>query len=138
MSIDQCQPAVEIALQKEGWKIIFSPSHHAIKPENFYIDLEAEYLVENGNGQPEKIFIEVKCFPGEDKFAREDFYEAVGQYITYRTVLRVRGIDADLYLAVPTHIYSQFKAIIKQVLVDNRINILLVDLAEERITEWIK
>lgn len=40
MSVDHCQPAVEVALQKEGWRIR-TPKLITIQKEDFFIDLEA-------------------------------------------------------------------------------------------------
>jgi hypothetical protein len=137
MSVDQCQPAVEIALQKEGWTIVASPKTMRANEEDFFIDLEAERGVTSGSENAESAYIEVKCFQTAGKYKREDFYIAIGQYIVYRTIMKIKAFDVDLYLAMPADVFDKFTKPIRSVLEINNIH-LIVDLVEERITQWIK
>jgi hypothetical protein len=137
MGIDQCQPAVEIALQKEGWTIVASPRTLATVDEDFHIDLEARRLLENGSSNATTVYIEVKCFHSEGKYKRDDLYTAIGQYIVYRTIMQLKEVAVKLYLAVPSHVFEKFSETILKVLEMNKVNIIVVDLIEERITRWI-
>jgi hypothetical protein len=138
MSMDLCQPAVEIALQKEGWTVVASPKSLITDDETFYIGLKAERRVKVSEVLPATVYIEVKCFHSTGKYKRDDFYTAVGQYIVYRTIMEMQSTDVALYLAIPSETYDEFSPTILKVLEINKIRIIIVDLAKERVTQWIR
>lgn len=84
------------------------------------------------------MFIEVKCFHSVGKYKREDLYTAMRQYIAYRTIMKFVALNTDLYLAIPSDVYAVFNDVIRCILKANDISLLVVDLAKEEITEWIK
>lgn len=101
---DQCEPAVVNALAKDGWKV----THHSFflrtgPNEGVYADLRLQHEDQKRS----IIIIEVKCFADKRKLM-DDFYGAVGQYILYRNVLRLKNITADLFLSVPLETHNTF------------------------------
>lgn len=54
----------------------------------------------------DKIAVEIKNFVSASKIS--EFHMALGQFINYRTALRLEDPDRILYLAVPSAIYNDF------------------------------
>lgn len=125
---DVCQPAVERALIKDGWVIIDTQVYIAKGDFYIYVDLEAEKEVE-------QTFIEVKCFT---EGVQNEFYVAVGQYIAYRNVIRTQRPRHTLYLAIPADVYAGFSDAQREILIENRVKLIVVDLKLEAITQWIE
>ncbi len=74
---------------------------------NLYIDLGAEkVLAAEREGQ--KIAVEVKSFLQNSTIS--EFHTALGQFISYRTLLRDQYPEYVLYLAVPLDTYTSFFA----------------------------
>jgi len=84
------------------------------------------------------IVTEVKCF-AENRPSFDEFYQAIGQYITYRNALILNSIDSPLYLAIPSEIYSTFfqKALVKSVINDSQVRLIVVNLEKEEIVLWM-
>ena len=68
----------------------------------------------------------------------DEFYHAVGQYLTYRNALDLNNIHSSLYLAVPLVIYSTFfqKPLVQAVIRDTQIKLIVADLEKEEIVTW--
>lgn len=80
-------------------------------------------------------FVEVKCFP--NLASPDEQHTAVGQYLIYRTFLRLEAIDAPLYLAVPVTIYEQqFDDVMLETLKEQHIWLLIFDETGERSLQW--
>ena len=64
-----------------------------------FIDLGAEKLLAAEKGS-RKIAVEVKSFVGPSEL--DDLYNAVGQFVLYRTILETSLPDFELFLAIRT------------------------------------
>ncbi len=136
-SKDIIHDAVKNALINDGWIITADPYTIRYEEIKLFADLAAERpLLAERSG--EKIVVEVKSFTGAS-FIR-DLEGALGQYIIYRNLLTETVPDYDLYLAINERTYINFfqrkatQFIIKQ----NKMNLVIVDIANEVITQWIK
>jgi Holliday junction resolvase-like predicted endonuclease len=89
-AIDKCEENIIKALEKEGWDVLDKPYQIKFAKKRYvYADLG---LINRDN---EKIIIvEVKCFPSAPL---DSFYGAVGQYISYRLMLKRDLIDSEIF-----------------------------------------
>jgi len=85
------------------------------------------------------MLIEIKCF-SHPNTVTTDLYTAIGQYLIYRSMLAARQpIVTPLYLVVPMPIFrSVFDTIVIDVIDQAGIQLVTVDLIEERIVSWYK
>jgi hypothetical protein len=69
----------------------------------------------------------------------DEFYQAVGQYVSYRNALTINGMQLPVYLSVPSSVYTTFFQIplIAAVVADTQIKLVVIDLEKEEITQWI-
>ena len=135
-ALDQCHEHVVHALTKAGWKVEPKPYQLLIERRGVFIDLE---ISGNFAGEREQILlVEVKCFPDRTSTTR-DLYTAIGQYLVYRAMLELTGNSIPLYLSVPEDIFATlFDASITKAFEDNQIKLIVIDLASEVITQWIR
>lgn len=126
---DSCHDEVANALRREGWQVE-NEIRRKYKKRIVNLDLRA---YREGQGT----FIEVKCFPN---FAIPDEqYVAIGQYLTYRTFLRLTQVEDPLYLAVPSIIYEErFDDVMIETMKEYRIKLLIFDVTGERELQWIE
>jgi len=126
---DACHEEVAEALRREGWQVE-NESRRVYMDRAINIDLRAVRASEN-------TFIEVKCFP--QLAIPDEQYTAVGQYLMYRTFLRLIQIPDPLYLAVPVTIYDdEFDVVMKETLNEYHIKLLIFDPTGERSLQWIE
>lgn len=105
MARDKFHNEVRAALEKEGWTITNDPLLFNIGDLQVHIDLGAEQLIAAERSM-DKIAIEIKTF-GNLSFITA-LYEAVGKYIIYRNVLKIREPERTLFLAVPERTFNLF------------------------------
>jgi hypothetical protein len=103
MAKDTYHYIVKNALENDGWLITHDPYFLKAKPHKLQIDLGAERIIAAEKGS-EKIAIEIKTF-AKDSFIYE-FYEVLGQYLTYEEFLAKQEKERILYLAVSESIYK--------------------------------
>lgn len=104
---DTFHDIVRRALEKDGWTITHDPLLLRYELGNLYVDLGAEkVLAAERDGQ--KIAVEIKSFLQNS--AISEFHKALGQFISYRTLLTEQYPDFILYLAVPLDTYTSFFA----------------------------
>jgi hypothetical protein len=134
--LDQCHYQVVRALEKDGWTIHDLPARFQIPDRTIYVDIEASRQT---NGTHEQIMLaEVKCFPDIDSTTRE-LYIAVGQYMIYRSVLKRANVKIPLYLAIPEPIYTLvFDDSVHDMISEAKIKVVVVDLLEEVVRQWIE
>ena len=134
-AIDECQPQIIRALQKDGWAVEPKPFRVKSRHRTIHIDIEAS---RQANGSQQHIMlVEVKCFP-DNRSATPEIYTAIGQYLVYRSMLTTFNLDIPLYLAVPKLLYlATFDRVIQLTLKESKINMLVVDLDNEVIDQWI-
>ncbi len=137
MARDIYHQTVRIALEKDGWHITEDPFVLKTGGLRMEIDLAAEqvFLAEKDT---EKIVIEVKSFIGKSKL--HDFYEAKGQYDTYRRGLRKEASAYSLYLAIEENIYQSFfqKTLILETIEEDHINLIVFNAETKKIVQWIQ
>ena len=127
---------VRHALEKDGWTITDDPLVIQVdQKKSVYIDLGAENLLAAKKAE-QKIAIEIKSFIG--KSFNADFYMALGQFITYYSILKEKEPDRILYLAVPKIIYkSQFDSkLVSLAAKTSGLKYIVYDIREESILLW--
>ncbi|KJH73284.1 element excision factor XisH family protein [Aliterella atlantica] len=136
MARDLFHNIVRTALEKDGWTITDDPLSIRCGGVDIQIDLGLEKLLAAEKGT-NKIAVEIKNFVSASKIS--EFHTALGQFINYRTALRIEEPTRVLYLAVPSAIYSDFFSLpFTQTVVDeNCLKIIVYDLDKEEIVEWI-
>jgi len=133
---DNCEPQIINALQKDGWRIISKPYMIRTNKHTAYADFSMQRGV---NGRTEQIIVlEVKCF-ANPKTDLQELYTAIGQYGFYREVLRKKQRPLPLYLALPDSAYERLISDlnIKALLKDASVKMVIVNLEQEEIVEWI-
>lgn len=135
MAKDRFHNAVKTALEKEGWTIIADPYEVSVGDVDFEIDLAADMLAAERNG--EKIAVEIKSFIGRSNVS--DFHTALGQFINYQFALEEFEPDRKLYLAIPFTIYNSFfqRRFTRSVVERAQINLAVYDQKQEVIVQWL-
>ncbi|MDY6804258.1 MAG: element excision factor XisH family protein [Cyanobacteriota bacterium] len=128
--------AVRVALEKDGWAITNDPLFIEIENFPFHINPETEGMLAAEKGD-RKIALEIKSFPGTSKL--DDFYEVLGQFIFYNSVLKDQPENVTLYLAVSRDIYNDFltKEFIQEIVKERGVKQLIVDRNEQNIGSWV-
>jgi XisH protein len=133
---DAFHDIVKTALQCDGWLVTHDP--YALQAGSFdlAIDLGAEKIIAAEQGG-KKIAVEIKSFLGPSKIT--EFYAAMGQFIAYRSALKVQEKERVLYLAVPNNVYNRFfvTPFIEDLVEQNQLYLLVYDLDDEVIKRWI-
>lgn len=134
---DVFHEVVKTALQKDGWQITNDPLTISVGGVNLSIDLAAEKLIA-AEGEGQKIAVEVKSFL-ERSSAISEFHTALEQFINYRGALRRRQPERVLYLAVPLTTYKTFFQLDfpKEMIEENQVKMLIYDVEQEVIFQWI-
>ncbi len=134
--LDIIHNAVKHALMKDGWKITDDPYVIQYRRTTLYADLGAERpIAAERNGQ--KLVVEVKSFVGASKI--QDLKEALGQYDIYRYLLEATAPERKLYVAVSAFTYKSFfnQDVIQLILTKHQLPLIIVDIENEEITQWI-
>ena len=136
MARDLFHYIVRSALEKDGWIITDDPLSIRYGGVDIQIDLGAEKLLAAEKGT-DKIAVEIKNFVSASKIS--EFHTALGQFINYRTALRLEDPNRILYLAVPSAIYNDFFILtFTQIIVsENKLKLIIYDVDNEEIIEWI-
>jgi len=135
--LDDCHPQIVRALEKDGWKVQDAPFRIVLsKRRVIYIDVEAS---RGTNGSRQQILLaEIKCFP-ESQNTITELYHAIGQYLIYQSVLIMANLTISLYLAIPETIYEAiFDEAVRHAISQSKIKLLIVDMDEERVKQWIE
>lgn len=84
-----------------------------------------------------KIIVEIKSL--NRRSLLYDFHAAIGQYIDYRGILKDEGIEQKLYLAISESTFSQMdsKPFYSRRLLENNTSVIIVDILNETIIQWI-
>jgi XisH protein len=137
MSKDLYHNQVKTALQKDGWKITHDPYEIRVGGVEMYVDLAAEQLIA-AQRDTTKIAIEIKSFLNPSTIS--DFHLAHGQFLDYRYALDLEEPDRILYLAVPLRTYQTFFTLkfIEQVRQRSQIKLVVYDIEQENIVQWIE
>ncbi|PSF38489.1 fatty-acid synthase [Aphanothece hegewaldii CCALA 016] len=127
---------VRAALIKDGWIITDDPFIIEFKGLRLYADLGAERLFTAIRDQ-QKIVVEIKVFNSLSLIT--ELQKAVGQYNIYRTFIHRLHPDRKIYLAIANDIYLDFfqRPAIQEIILDQKINLLVFDPNLEEIIQWI-
>lgn len=89
------------------------------------------------NGIERKIIVEIKVFGGKSKTT--DFEKAKGQYDLYLFALRKNQIERILFLAIAESTYEEtfLRPSIKEIVAEEKMNLLIFNPFKEEITQWI-
>jgi hypothetical protein len=98
MAKDKFHSLVRQLLEKDGWTITSDPYTLSFGTRDYEVDLAAEKMLAAERGT-ERILVEVKSFLA-DSIVYE-MHRVIGQYGTYRRVLKIQNIDRLLILALP-------------------------------------
>lgn len=128
--------AVRRGLEKEQWQISSDPLELRWEEVRVKIDLAAERLITAERGE-EKIAVEIKSFVSPSPIS--DFHTALGQFLTYRIMLRAKDPERKLYLAVPKEAYNTFfQSQLAQVAIEQHdLKIIVYNPTSEEIVKWI-
>lgn len=135
--LDTFHHLVKKALQKDGWRITDDPLYLQYGGVDYAVDFGAEPLIAAEKKQ-QKIAIEVKSFlAGSPTY---EFHKVVGQFFDYRMMLSRIQPERVLYVAVPSDIWRSFfqMPFIREVLAEVRMKIVVYNIDEEKIEEWIQ
>jgi hypothetical protein len=135
MALDSCHYQVVNALTKAGWSV--EPNIYVMELDRvrIYPDIRARQV----NGQVEELLIvEVKCFSDEDNYS-DELYRAIGQYPVYRTMIELKGVQAKIYVAIPSFIYDRLfrRQVVAETIRIANIKLIVVDIDREENIQWI-
>lgn len=127
---------VRRVLIKDGWNITHDPMFLRWGRRSAYIDLGAERLLAAEKGT-QRIAVEVKSFISPSDSA--DLENALGQYVLYHKILTRLDPERVLYLAIEEAVlYRVFDEAMRELLLDDQtMRLIVFDLAQEVIREWI-
>jgi len=134
--LDKIHEIVKTALVKDGWVITDDPFAVQFEEFDLYVDLAAErvFAAERAG---EKIAVEIKSFLLPSKV--QDLKLALGQYELYKDFMEVVATDRKLFLAIGADIHETFfqKKAVQFIINKRNLPLIVVDLGEEEIVEWI-
>jgi XisH protein len=127
--------AVVEALVADGWTITDDPLKLSFGNRKVYVDIGAQRAIGAEKGD-RRIAVEVQSFLGLSEV--HDLEGAIGQYVLYRTLLRVSEPDRALYMAVRPVVADGILAepIGRLLLEEERIKVVVFDSAARRIVKW--
>jgi hypothetical protein len=136
MAKDLFHEVVKTALIKDGWQITDDPLFLKVGGVDFFIDLGAEKLLA-AERDDEKIAVEIKSFINTSTIA--DFHLAIGQFINYRTALKLKNPDRKLFLAIPDNAYDSFfqKEFPRLIIQEYQLELFVYDIENEVILQWL-
>jgi len=128
---------VRRALEKDGWTVTHDPMRFRWRGRTIWPDLGIEKVIAAERGQ-EKIAVEIKSFTAVTLLS--DFYEALGQYDTYKTALSELDRDRIVVLAVPQIAYEEFFTtdFADTIIRIKNIHLMVYDPVNEIVIKWIK
>ncbi len=133
---DKFHEIVKTALQKDQWIVTHDPYPLQAGSFNLAIDIGAEKIIA-AEQKGRKIAVEIKSFRSPSRIA--DFYNALGQFISYRSALKLQDKDRQLYLGVPSDIYEEFfqTSFIQELVQENQVYLLTYNIEQEVIERWL-
>ncbi|MCK5898359.1 MAG: hypothetical protein KAG06_04740 [Methylococcales bacterium] len=81
--------------------------------------------------------VEIKSFLQNSTLT--EFYQALGQFLSYKQALKIEEPDRELYLAVPTSIYNGFfqQLVVQKITQTYQLKILVYNPKTEELDRWI-
>jgi len=136
MAKDIFHDIVKKALIKEDWVVTDDPLRLKVGVITFQVDLGAEKVI-GAEKAGQKIAVEIKSFLNPSTIT--DFYNALGQFLSYRLALEKNESDRILYLAIPLDVYESFFQFdfTQSAIQAYQIFLIVYDPSQEIITQWI-
>jgi hypothetical protein len=133
---DVYHQVVKTALQKEGWVVTHDPLVLELSSGRLEIDLGAEDLIA-AQKDKQRIAVEIKSFLAPS--TTSEFHTALGQFLNYRVVLKVKEPSRILFLAIPSKIYLNFFTgeLAQLSISEYHVKLLVFDPDQEVIRQWI-
>ena len=126
---------VRSALVKDGWTITDDPLRLRWGKKDYYVDLGAEEII-GAEMRGRRIAVEIKSFVGPSVV--DDMEKALGQYLIYRSILRRRQPDRELFLAIPNSIAKLFDEPLGQLLLDDYdLRIVVFHSKKKELIRWL-
>ena len=126
---------VRSALVKDGWTITDDPFRLRWGKKDYYVDLGAEEVIA-AEMPGRRIAVEIKSFVGASIV--DDMEKALGQYLIYRSILRRRQPDRELFLAVPKSIAKLFDEPLGHLLLeDYDLRVVVFHPKKKEIIRWL-
>ncbi len=127
---------VKKALVQDKWVITHDPLTLDLRDRQLHIDLGAEKLIA-AQKENQQIAVEIKSFVSSSSVFQ--FHLALGQFLNYRIVLRLKQLQRVLYLAVPLSIYDDFfgEELPQLSIKEYQVKLLVFDPNQEVIVQWI-
>ncbi|MDJ1169164.1 element excision factor XisH family protein [Roseofilum sp. BLCC_M154] len=128
--------AVRHALEREGWTITHDPLMLRYDLGQLYVDLGAEKILA-AEREGQKIAVEIKSFLQNSTIS--EFYTALGQFITYRSLLRKQYPEYTLYLAISLDTYTSFFTLelVQEIITTQQLKLIIYEPQKESIKRWI-
>lgn len=136
MAKDAIHDAVKQALINDGWEITAEQYRLTYEELRLFADIAAKRTIIAQLGE-QKILVEVKSFSGRSFI--KDLQAALGQYQMYRNVISLTVLDLELYLAISEQVYNQFftRPGTQKLLDLNQVRVLVVNVEDEKVIQWI-
>ncbi|MEP7340496.1 MAG: XisH family protein [Acidobacteriota bacterium] len=133
---DKFHDAVRKALEKDGWTITHDPLPIKMGGADMSVDLGAERIMAAVKGQ-DLIAVEIKSFTALSLIY--EFYNALGQFLSYKVGLEKQDPDRVLYLAVPTEAYDNFfRQPFAQIMIERyELRLIVYEPRKEVLLKWI-
>lgn len=96
---------VRDALIKAGW--IITDDQLSIRFDTLRLSIDLMATKTAADGSVSYIAVEVKNFRERKDYVNE-FHKAVGQFLAYRELLKLRDFPHTIYLAVPDAVFKTF------------------------------
>ena len=127
---------VKSALLDDGWTITDNPLALRLFGLRLKVDLGASKT--GADGRVSLIAVEVKNFRERKDYTNE-FQKALGQYLAYFEIIKLRELPHVLYLAVPDDVYETFfqNGLIKHLTTLHKIKFVTFDPDNQTIVQWI-
>ncbi|MGI0480010.1 XisH family protein [Geminocystis sp. CENA526] len=136
MARDIFHDLVRAGLEKEGWTITDDPYSMKLVRRKFQIDLAAEKII-GAEKDNKKIAVEIKSFLNPSVVT--DFYNALGQFLSYRLVLSQVEPNRALYLAIPFDTYLElFESDFGELVMEEyKLKLIIYNPNNGDFTQWI-
>jgi hypothetical protein len=136
MARDKFHDLVKMGLENEGWMITDDPYKIKFARIKFQVDLAAERIIA-AEKENEKIAVEIKSFLNPSTVT--DFYGALGQFLSYRLVLKQVEAERTLYLAVPLDTYEDFftSKFVQLTISEYQLNLIIYNSVQGGLVQWI-
>jgi hypothetical protein len=136
MAKDIFHDIVKKALINEDWVVTDDPLRLKFGAIIFQVDLGAEKII-GAEKAGQKIAVEIKSFLNPSTIT--DFYNALGQFLSYRLALERNEPERVLYLAVPLDVYDSFFQFefTQSAIRTYQVSLIIYNSSQETITQWI-